>query len=65
MQSFEPDTSVSSNLNLAESRAKLMFDRVLVSWASDLLELRRLGLSSPGWREQVDGVDGPEWRRAA
>ena len=65
MQSFEPESTPSISLNLAESRAKLMFDRVLVSWASDLLELRRLGLSSPGWREQVDGEDGPEWRRAA
>ncbi len=65
MQSFESDATPSYPLNLAESRARQMFDRVLVSWASDLLELRRLGLSSPGWREQVDGVEGPEWRRAA
>ncbi len=50
---------------LAETRAKVMFDRVLVSWASDLLELRRRGLTTPGWRELVAAEDGPEWRRAA
>lgn len=65
MQSFQPDANPSITLNLAEVKSKQMFDRMLVSWASDLLELRRLGLSSPGWREQVDGEEGPEWRRAA
>jgi len=65
MQIDESETTPSISLNLAETRSKQMFDRVLVSWASDLLELRRLGLSSPGWREQVDGEEGPEWRRAA
>ena len=50
---------------LSETRAKVMFDRVLVSWASDLLELRRRGLTTPGWRELVVAEDGPEWRRAA
>ena len=49
----------------SETRAKAMFDRVLVSWASDLLELRRRGLTTPGWRELVTAEDGPEWRRAA
>ena len=59
------NASFPASLNLMEAQAKAMFDRVLVSWASDLLELRRLGLASPGWRERVDGVEGPEWRRAA
>jgi hypothetical protein len=49
----------------AESQAKMMFDRVLVCWASDLLELRRQGLVTPGWREMIEGGEGPEWRRAA
>lgn len=49
----------------SEARAKAMFDRVLVCWASDLLELRRRGLATPGWRELVVAEDGPEWRRAA
>ena len=65
MSDFDQDASFPSSLNLMEAQAKAMFDRVLVSWASDLLELRRLGLASPGWRERVDGVEGPEWRRAA
>ena len=57
--------AVNGVATLAEARAKAMFDRVLVSWASDLLHLRRQGLNEPGWREQVEGQDGPEWRRAA
>ena len=65
MSHFDQDAPVPSSLNLMEVQAKAMFDRVLVAWASDLLELRRLGLASPGWRERVDGMEGPEWRRAA
>ena len=57
--------AVNGVATLAEARAKAMFDRVLVGWASDLLHLRRQGLNEPGWREQVEGQDGPEWRRAA
>lgn len=66
MPSFDCETTLATtSLSIAEMRAKTMFDRVLASWASDLLELRRLDLASPGWREQVDGLEGPEWRRAA
>jgi hypothetical protein len=50
---------------LAVVRARAMFDRVLGSWASDLLHLRRQGLTTPGWRERIEGDDGPIWRRAA
>ena len=42
-----------------------MFNRVLASWASDLLHLRREGLAAPGWREQVHEEDGIAWRRDA
>ena len=47
------------------ARAKAMFDRVLASWASDLLHLRRQGLTAPGWRVRVDQDDEATWRRAA
>ena len=46
-------------------RSTAMFNRVLASWASDLLHLRREGLAIPGWRERVDDEDGIGWRRAA
>ena len=47
------------------ARAKSMFDRVLATWASDLLELRRQGLTAPGRRVRVDQDDEATWRRAA
>jgi hypothetical protein len=52
---------------IAEARARQMFERVLVNWASDLLLLRRQGLTTPGWRvTDVDASeDGLRWRRAA
>ena len=46
-------------------RCQGMFNRVLSSWASDLLRLRREGLSAPGWREQVQTEEGIAWKRAA
>ena len=46
-------------------RCQGMFNRVLSSWASDLLRLRRDGLSAPGWREQVQTEEGIAWKRAA
>ena len=49
----------------AVARSVEMFNRVLCSWASDLLHLRREGLAAPGWREQVQEGDGISWRRAA
>ena len=48
---------------IAQSTA--MFNRVLASWASDLLHLRREGLSAPGWRQRNDDGDGIGWKRAA
>ncbi|MCH2161514.1 MAG: hypothetical protein MK085_06530 [Phycisphaerales bacterium] len=51
------------HITVADARA--MFNRVLASWASDLLRLRREGLAAPGWRVQVDTEDGIAWRRAA
>ncbi|MDE0888499.1 MAG: hypothetical protein OSA40_03465 [Phycisphaerales bacterium] len=66
MDTFSSTVGDSDSLDeLAVVRAKAMFDRVLASWASDLLLLRRQGLSTPGWRECVEGDDGPIWRRAA
>lgn len=66
MDTFSSTVGDSDSLDeLAVVRAKAMFDRVLASWASDLLVLRRQGLSTPGWRECVEGDDGPIWRRAA
>ncbi len=52
---------------IAEARARQMFERVLVNWASDLLHLRRQGLTTPGWRvtDPDAGEDGLRWRRAA
>ncbi len=47
------------------AHAKAMFDRVLASWASDLLHLSRQGLTAPGWRVRVDHDDDATWRRAA
>lgn len=47
------------------SEAQAMFNRVLSSWASDLLLLRREGLAAPGWRVQVEDEDGFAWKRAA
>ena len=47
------------------AHAKAMFDRVLATWASDLLQLRRQGLTAPGWRVRVDQDDEATWRRAA
>ncbi|MCP4836696.1 MAG: hypothetical protein GY895_18245 [Phycisphaera sp.] len=49
----------------AVERAQAMFNRVLASWASDLLHLRRQGLTAPGWRERVVHDDETTWRRAA
>ena len=46
-------------------RCQAMFNRVLSSWASDLLRLRKEGLSAPGWREQVQTEEGIAWKRAA
>lgn len=40
------------------STARAMFQRVLASWAGDLLELRRRGLDRPGRR---DGTGAPAW----
>ena len=66
MDTFSSTVGDSDSLDeLAVVRAKAMFNRVLGSWASDLLHLRRQGLSTPGWRECVEGDDGPIWRRAA
>lgn len=65
MADFEFETPAGTFPTFAETQAKTMFDRVLVCWASDLLELRRQGLITPGWREMIDGGEGPEWRRAA
>jgi len=57
---FRPDPN-----DPAIARSVTMFNRVLASWASDLLHLRREGLAVPGWRERVDVEDGIGWRRAA
>lgn len=65
MADLELDSTNDFVPTFAESQAKKMFDRVLVCWASDLLELRRQGLVTPGWREMIEGGEGPEWRRAA
>ena len=66
MHAFSPNVGDSDSFDeLAVARSQAMFQRVLVSWASDLLHLRRQGLTTPGWRECVDGDDGPIWRRAA
>ena len=66
MDAFSPNVGDADSLDeLAVARSRAMFERVLVSWASDLLRLRRQGLTTPGWRECVHGDDGPIWRRAA
>ena len=65
MADLELDSTNDLVPTFAESQAKRRFDRVLVCWASDLLELRRQGLVTPGWREMIEGGEGPEWRRAA
>ena len=66
MDAFSPSVGDADSLDeLAVARSRAMFERVLVSWASDLLHLRRQGLTTPGWRECVDDDDGPIWRRAA
>ena len=66
MDAFTPNNNDSDSLeDFAVVRAQAMFDRVLATWASDLLHLRRQGLPTPGWRECVEGDDGPIWRRAA
>jgi hypothetical protein len=49
----------------AIAQSTVMFNRVLASWASDLLLLRREGLSAPGWRQRNDDGDGIGWKRAA
>lgn len=46
-------------------RCTSMFNRVLASWASDLLNLRSEGLATPGWRERVNDDGALQWRRAA
>lgn len=38
---------------------RLMFQRVLASWAADALELRRAGLDRPVGRPEVSDRDGP------
>ena len=66
MDAFSPNVGDADSLDeLAVARSRARFERVLVSWASDLLHLRRQGLTTPGWRECVDDDDGPIWRRAA
>ena len=52
-------------VTIAEATARAMYQRVLSSWASDLLVLRRQGLDQPGWRTAIDEADEPMWRRAA
>ncbi len=63
----QPNLETHAPTSIAEARARQMFDRVLVSWASDLLHLRRQGLMTPGWRvmDADAGEDGLRWRRAA
>lgn len=38
-----------SSLDPRVLEARRIFQRVLVGWASDLLEVRRLGLEQPVW----------------
>ena len=63
----EPVNDSMTPTSIAEARARQMFERVLVGWASDLLHLRRQGLTTPGWRVADSTVveDGLHWRRAA
>lgn len=66
MHPFNPTLmSAAEDEDPAVERAQAMFNRVLASWASDLLHLRRQGLTAPGWRVRVDQDDGTTWRRAA
>ena len=57
---FAPDPA-----DPAVVRCTSMFNRVLASWASDLLNLQHEGLATPGWRERVDDDGALQWRRAA
>lgn len=41
------------------AQAGVLFNRVLVAWAGDVLELRRRGLLVPTWKD----VPGPEDRQ--
>ncbi|MAD20545.1 MAG: hypothetical protein CMJ52_10360 [Planctomycetaceae bacterium] len=66
MDAFNPMLQVSIDLDdPSVAETKRMFDRVLASWASDLLLLRRQGLTAPGWRVRVEDDDETTWRRAA
>jgi hypothetical protein len=55
----------------AVALARRRFRRVLASWASDLLQLRRAGLLAPAWRADLAdvvvaaGAVAPSQRRAA
>lgn len=60
-----PNDSYDVPLTIAEASARGMYQRVLSSWASDLLILRRQGLDQPGWRTAVEEAGEPMWRRAA
>lgn len=42
------------------AQANSMFNRVLVAWASDVLELRRRGLLVPSWQTSEDAADRQE-----
>ena len=59
------DMNDQSPAEITVADTQVMFNRVLASWASDLLRLRREGLAAPGWRVQVESEDGIAWRRAA
>lgn len=42
------------------ARAQAMFQRVLMSWAGDVLELRRRNLLVPRWESTPASTDGQE-----
>ncbi|MHC4245370.1 MAG: hypothetical protein GWP75_13070 [Planctomycetia bacterium] len=66
MDTFDPILNAPlADEDPAVERAQAMFNRVLASWASDLLHLRRQELTTPGWRVRVDQDDETTWRRAA
>lgn len=66
MSTFDPTLNPTiADEDPAVERAQAMFNRVLASWASDLLHLRRQGLTAPGWRVRVEQDDETTWRRAA
>ena len=45
--------------------ARAIYGRVLANWASDLLELDRVGLRLPNWNQQVVAPDADDWSIAA